>query len=231
MKQEHEERSLRIRTAMMGAFVLFTHLANLSTAKKAKMEISVKTNSLIRPFLLTALFICFFLQILNAQDQISESDLAQMRKAAQEHQANKQGLKYEIADVQVKGDQIMLKYDLNESGDAEYTVTTVFLREGDPLFKIIPKSVSGAIGRGQFAGKDNTIVWNYKNDYVKDLNGDDFYFILDIKRIERSSTPWTWIGLGGAAVAGGAAYFILRWQSKTNPASGEIPPLSIIRPN
>jgi hypothetical protein len=203
--------------------------ADLTLAHKLENDVSAKANLLINSLLVLVFLLTISPLILNAQDNISDSEINQMRKAAQENLANKQGLKYEIVDVQMKDGQFILKYDLNESSDAEYVVKTVFLREKDPLFKIIPLSTSGAIGRGKFAGKDNTIVWDYKNDYAADLNGDDFYFVLDIKRIEHSSTPWLWIGLGSAAAAGTAVYFIL--GNKTTPAAVEIPPLIITRPN
>jgi hypothetical protein len=171
--------------------------------------------------------------VLNTSSAKDDLDIIQLRKDAQSGQTNKQGLKYSLVDVQEKDGKFFLKYDLNESADFEYEVRIVFVRERDQQFYIIPKLVSGAIGEGKFAGRGNSISWDYKKDYPKPLDGDDFYFILVINRIEPSNVPWTWIGVGTVAVAG-ATYFILNGnKDESNPinSNSEIPALNISRPN
>jgi hypothetical protein len=191
----------------------------------------MKTTILLFLSFFCILILTPYLSILKAQDKLSDTEVERMRKASLQRLANPQALKYDLVDVQLKGEQFVLKYILNEPVEDEYQVAVVFLREKDSQFKIIPRSASGAIGKGRFAGKDNTIVWNYKSDYPTDLNGDDFYFILDIRRVEQSSTPWTWIGIGTAAVAGGVAYLLLKGKKETTPEPELVPPLSVVRPN
>ena len=93
--------------------------ADLTLAHKLENDVSAKANLLINSLLVLVFLLTISPLILNAQDNISDSEINQMRKAAQENLANKQGLKYEIVDVQMKDGQFILKYDLNESSDAE----------------------------------------------------------------------------------------------------------------
>ena len=127
----------------------------------------------------------------------------------------------------------VIYYDINGSKKDEYEVSLMLVRDSDPNFYVIPKQITGNIGVGSFAGKNNSIVWNYKKDIFKELIGNDYRFKLTIQKINQSSFPWLWTGLGAAVAAGTAAILILRGKN-AGPGQSEattIPALGLSRPN
>ena len=160
-----------------------------------------------------------------AQDDL---DLNEMRKKAQQAQANPQQLKYLIVDVQEKDGIFTIKYDLNEFNEDEYSVTLVLFRESNSRFSLKPKTLTGDIGQGKFSGNGRQIIWDSRQDIKQALVGNDFYFVLYITKIEPSNFPWTWVGIGG--VAAGAAILLLSHKSSTEPGSTELPAISVSRP-
>jgi hypothetical protein len=67
-------------------------------------------------------------------------------------------------------------------------VSVVLLREGDPTFRIVPKAVSGSVGKGKYAGANQTIYWNYKRDIQYEPQGDDYYFEIIVEPIKGSNS-------------------------------------------
>ncbi|MFZ1979590.1 MAG: hypothetical protein WAV76_16675 [Bacteroidota bacterium] len=152
----------------------------------------------------------------------------EMRRIAQQAQANPGQLKYQIMDVQEKDGIFTITYDLNDSPVDEYSVGLYVFRDNDPNFKLEPKTIRGDVGRGKFSGEGNQIIWDSNKDLKKPLTGNDFYFILYIKKIEPSHFPWTLLCIGG--IAAGAAVYFLAPKPTSTASSPEIPPISISRP-
>ncbi len=73
---------------------------------------------------------------------------------------------YNITDVKKNDATFEIIYDITGLKDDEYEVTLVMVQDSDPNFHIIPKQVTGKIGVGQFAGENNSIIWNYKKDHT-----------------------------------------------------------------
>lgn len=121
---------------------------------------------------------------------------------------------------------VTLTYDLLGAPEKTYAVAVELKRENDPKFTLIPKSVTGHVGTGRFAGMKRTILWDYRRDVPQGLPGDGYYFEIIVKEVQPSSYSWLYYLLGGAAVAGGGVAYYLSSQQKTPSSSGtsELPP-------
>ena len=180
--------------------------------------------------------ICLLLLVISCQafSQNEILDVDKMREDA------KNGLKksikwYDIVDVKKTDATFELFYNIAGVKDDEYEVSLALVRDSDPNFRIVPKLVSGKIGIGSFAGKNNSIVWNYKKEIGKDLKGNDYRFDLTVQKIEHGAFPWLWTGLG-TVVAGGAAAVLLLGGKGSGAATPQtpvttIPAIGISRPN
>ncbi len=73
-----------------------------------------------------------------------------------------------------KGDIIHIYYDLNATG-GKFNVKLDLSTDGGKTFTIVPKSVSGDIGKGVKPGENKHIVWYASRDY-KTLTGTNFVF-------------------------------------------------------
>lgn len=165
--------------------------------------------------------------------QTKDLDVDKMRADALQSQ-KKTAAWYDIVDVKKTGDTFEILYNINASQEEEYEVSVALVRDSDPAFRVVPRLATGKIGTGSFAGKNNSILWNYKKELLKDLKGNDYRFDLSVRRIERGSFPWLWVGLGTAA-AGGAAILVLGKKGGENvtppiETNGAIPAIGISRP-
>lgn len=118
-----------------------------------------------------------------------------------------EGVRLANLDWRLQGDVIVISYDLLAPTDEEYEVSLVMLRENDRSFKVVPKSVSGQVGKGKFAGQTREIKWEYKKDAPRGFTGEGYYFEISVEPVGGGST-WLYVGLGVAA-AGGAAAVLL----------------------
>jgi hypothetical protein len=174
------------------------------------------------------LFLLLFIVMSGVAVAQDDLDIIEIRKKAQQTQANPQQLKYQIVDVQEKDGLYTLKYDLNDSNVYEYSVTLVLFRESNPQFSFKPKTLKGDVGQGKYAGNGRTIIWDSQQDLKQALVGNDFYFVLYIQKIEPSHFPWTWVGIGG--VAAGAAIILLSHKSSNEPGTTDLPAINVSRP-
>jgi hypothetical protein len=175
------------------------------------------------------LFLVLFIVLGSVAVAQDDLDVNEMRKKAQQAQANPQQLKYQIVDVQEKDGLFTIRYDLNDSNEYEYTVSLLLFRESNPQFSVKPKTLRGDIGQGKFSGTGRQIIWDSRQDLKRALVGNDFYFVLYIQKIEPSHFPWTWVGIGGVA-AGAAAILLLSHKSSSEPGSTELPAINVSRP-
>ncbi len=115
---------------------------------------------------------------------------------------------------------VTVTYDLLGAAEKTYTVSIELRRDNDSHFKLVPKSVSGYVGTGKFAGLNRTIIWDYRRDVPQGLPGDGYYFEIVVKEILPRSYSWLYYLLGGAAVAGGGVAYYLSNQQKAQSPSG-----------
>ncbi len=117
----------------------------------------------------------------------------------------------------VTGGIITVSYDLQGPAERDYTVKLTLKRKQQPAYSYTPISVSGDAGDGSFAGAGRKIAWDFFKEFPQGLEGDDFYFHVDVamKPEKKSGGSNTWLYVaGGAVVAGGAAAAILLGGSK-----------------
>jgi len=174
------------------------------------------------------LFLLLFIVMVGIAVAQDDLDINEVRKKAQQAQANPQQLKYQIVDIQEKDGFYTIKYDVDDSIEDEYSVHLLLFQESNTRFNFKPITLIGDIGQGKYAGKGRKIIWDSRKDLRQPLVGNDFYFVLYITKIEPSHFPWTWVGIGG--VAAGAAILILSHKSSGGPGSTELPAISVSRP-
>lgn len=113
-------------------------------------------------------------------------------------------IRLEKIDTTWEGDTVVITYNLLAPLDKTYEVRLVMQRESDSTFKFFPKTVSGDIGKGKFAGKGRKIRWAHKQEAAQSFMGDDYYFVIVIKKTG-SRKAWLYSTLA-ATVLGGAGY-------------------------
>ena len=118
----------------------------------------------------------------------------------------------------VAGDQVIITYDLIGDETLTYNVNIVLTRESDRNFRIAPRSLSGAVGTGKYAGVGREIRWDYRKDVAQILEGSDyaFEFVINIVKEEGGSNLLYY--LAGAGVVGGIVGLVLGGGKKTEAA-------------
>ena len=84
-------------------------------------------------------------------------------------------VKEAVKDVRFRtyGDKVHIYYTLE--GRGEYEVSLRLSDDGGRTFSTVPKSLSGAVGKGVKPGRDKRIVWDVLRDRPR-LEGSDFVF-------------------------------------------------------
>lgn len=139
----------------------------------------------------------------------------------------------ENARWELVGGVVVITYDLLGDARLTYDVRITLTRTGDKDFKIAPVSVTGAIGKGKYAGVKMVIRWDYRKDVPQGLSGDDYAFEFVIQIIkEGGGSNLLYYIAGGLAVVGGAAALLLsggKAASTTASPSG-LPSPPTVRP-
>ncbi len=105
--------------------------------------------------------------------------------------------------------KVFIYYEFEGDSQQEYNVNVKLKRSSDPSFELTPSVLVGDVGKGTFAGKRRTIIWQINPQEEKMLSGSDFYFEVLASKIEKGGgVPW-YVFVGGAVLAGGAAAFLL----------------------
>lgn len=118
-----------------------------------------------------------------------------------------------------KGDIILITYDLEGTPETNYEVFIAMKREHDTTFSVIPRTIEGSIGEGVTAGTGREVRWYYRRDYPLGFSPKEYYFEIQIRKMEEHSNLIYYVA-GAAAVAGGIIAVILG----TNQPSGPPPP-------
>jgi len=128
-----------------------------------------------------------------------------------------QNVRFEVA-----GTRVVVGYDLEGPAGRDYIVKVILRREANQSFLHIPKMINGDVGEGRFVGKSKQVTWDILKEFPQGLDGDDFYFVVDVEMIKPGSNLLYWIG-GGAAVVGGAVFLFKDtiFPPKSSPATPE----------
>jgi hypothetical protein len=116
-----------------------------------------------------------------------------------------QGTRVENVRFQDLGESVLIQYDLDGRNDKKYEISLSLSGDNGVTFKIKPRSLTGDVGKNIFPGTGKKINWYYKEDFPGGLSGGGFVFAVDAElQKDKSKAPY----VIGAAVVGGAAYFI-----------------------
>src|SRR3990172_9719774 len=103
---------------------------------------------------------------------------------------------------EIVGTKIVVRYDLQGEADKDYTIKVILKRERSQSFTHIPKSVVGEVGEGRFAGQNRQITWDFLKEFPQGLEGDDYYFVIEVEIVSAGMSPLWYIG-GGVGIVGG----------------------------
>ena len=123
----------------------------------------------------------------------------------------------------------VITFELVAPVEKEYEITIVLRRAKDKGFSFVPKSVSGAVGKGKFAGQ-REIRWDFSKDVLGGLAGDDYWFEITASEVVEGSSSFWYYAVG--AVAAGAIYALTRTgiPAASPPQPSGLPDPPKIRP-
>jgi len=130
-------------------------------------------------------------------------------------------LRLSVKGVEVRGDIILVSYELVVPAGVRCEVSLILLKESDPSFRLPAKSASGDLGEANYTSGSKQIVWEYKKDVSGSLWGDGFYVEVTISRLSGTSA-WWYIGIG-AALAGGGAFLALGKKTGGGTTTPSVP--------
>jgi len=148
---------------------------------------------------------------------------------AQTENGNKTSSNVENVSYKVSGSKVIINYDLIGNSKQLYKVSLILRRTSSTDVKYVPKTVTGDIGEGKFAGEGRQIIWDIEKDFPGGLSGEDYYFIIQAEKVNPSSSDFLlWTGLGVAAAAAIVTYIVVGNQNGTSnpeiPGGGTFPP-------
>jgi len=126
-----------------------------------------------------------------------------------------QDLKVENVRFKDLGEKIVIEYDLMADASKKYEISLSLSDNGGKRFRIVPKALSGDIGRGIKAGRGKKIVWKILKDYPYGIMGNDFVFKVEAKYRKKKSYFWFYT-LGICTVV------TLRYMSRKTEKSGMV---------
>ena len=92
-------------------------------------------------------------------------------------------------------DKVHIYYTLE--GEGKYKVSLRLSDDGGLTFSDVPKSLSGAVGRGVKPGRSKEVIWDAMRD-APSLEGNDFVFEVLASREPPEKVPWLAFGAGFA---------------------------------
>lgn len=124
----------------------------------------------------------------------------------------------------IKSEVIIINYDLIGSENDKFDVKVVMKKENDPTIEIVPITVEGDIGIGNFAGINREIIWYYRRDIPQGISSEDkYYFEINVKEITSSKT-WIYYTVGAILVASGIVLFITNKSKDKGEQELPLPP-------
>jgi len=139
-----------------------------------------------------------------------------------------QGVKGEIKNVEINGDEVAITYDLKGLPDDDYVIEVFLVPVKRPDAARELAVLRGDVGRGKFSGAGRKIFWTMSE--LPDIReGESYVFRINV---DRPGIPWYYWAGGGAVVAGGAAAILLSGNNQgggggtptPTPATNPLPP-------
>ena len=131
---------------------------------------------------------------------------------------------------ELSGQLVNVFYDLQGPEGGDYIVKLLLKRKQDPSYQYVPRSLTGDVGQGRFAGNRRQITWDIQKEFQEGLVGEDFYFVVEVEMIStRTSILW-YIG-GGAAIIAGVAALLLGKGAQAGTPAADVFPKPIGRPS
>jgi len=106
----------------------------------------------------------------------------------------------------------------------------VVRRERNQSFLHIPRSVAGEIGEGRYAGQNRQVTWDFLKEFPQGLEGDDYYFVIEVEIVSSGISPLWYIGGGLGIVGGVVGYVLSKGGSEAATPALEVFPKPIGRP-
>ncbi|MCJ7812009.1 hypothetical protein MUP95_01650 [bacterium] len=119
------------------------------------------------------------------------------------------------------GDDIIVQYTLAGDANKKYNITLSVSDDFGRTFQIKPFTVAGDVGRDIRVGTNKQIIWRLMRDFPVGLEGDSYVFAVDAA-LQKGGLKWPYII--GAAVAGGAVYYLTsrKEAAEPTPTTGSI---------
>ena len=128
-----------------------------------------------------------------------------------------QELKVENVAFSEVNEKIILTYDLSAPPKKKYFISVALSYDFGSTYTMTPFALEGDAGNGITAGKQKTIIWNYKEDYPDGLTGDGFVFAVRVEPYRRKK--WVVYALSGAGIAGGLLWYYDNYMKKDDRRS------------
>lgn len=128
--------------------------------------------------------------------------------AAEETTASTQDYSVQNVRFDSSPGHVTVSYDLIGPVNATYDVRLILKRSDDKSFEYIPKKISGDVGTGKFAGKHDRIYWNMDSELPGEMQGDNYYFVVDASRIPPKSSISVWFSAAVIAAAAAIVYLV-----------------------
>lgn len=123
---------------------------------------------------------------------------------------------------EVKDQKIYIYYQFDGDPEDKYEIEVTLKRGHNPEFSYEPLELKGDIGKGYFAKKKCTIIWELKESETQQFaDGDDFYFEVVVD--ESKSKLWLYLLGGGVIVSGGIAAILLGMPRNDPPSETKLP--------
>jgi hypothetical protein len=129
----------------------------------------------------------------------------------------------------LRGNKVIVYYNLNGPPGKTYNVALALRREGDSGFRFIPIAVSGDVGRGKFEGAGRKIIWSIYSDLPDGLEGNDYYFQVTASLLKQGGLSWLYY-VGGAVLLGSTAAAVLYKTGLSGKGGTSYFPTPPIRP-
>jgi len=122
-----------------------------------------------------------------------------------------------------QGDSVLVTYDLEGKSKRNYDISLSLSSNFGSSFKILPKELTGDVGKKIKPGAGKKIVWHVKKDFPWGLIGDGFVFAVGAEYQKKGRyIPYYVVGAGAV---GGIIYLInsLKQEPETGKLVIEIP--------
>lgn len=120
--------------------------------------------------------------------------------------------------VQTDGTFIEIRYDLlPERMNRKHTVSLEISDNGGLTYDVMPRIITGDIGRNVIPGRNKRILWFIERDFPGDIDLDRYEFRISTKA-QGLSRNLLYVVIGAAVAGGGtAAYFIFSGDDEGFP--------------